>query len=141
MKHINESIIGRKGASFSNPKSLLKDFDIVQTANREFWIVVFDKKIRKKYADNKFDIYSKFVLLGSGYIPDYEYDNNLEFSNEAGRGYDLDVVSIWRADPEYVKSHISDIFDRKNIKNIQTDIEILKMASVGTTGQEIWSYK
>ena len=141
MKHINESIIGRKGSSFSNPKSLLKDFDIVQTANREFWIVVFDKKIRKKYADNKFDIYIKFVLLGSGYIPDYEYDNNLEFSNEAGRGYDLDVVSIWRADPEYVKSHIPDIFDRKNIENIQTDIEILKMASVGTTGQEIWSYK
>lgn len=141
MKHIQESIIGRKRSSFSNPKSLLKDFDIVQTANGEFWIVVFDKKIRKKYADNKFDIYIKFVLLGSGYIPDYEYDNNLEFSNEAGRGYDLDVVSIWRADPEYVKSHISDIFDRKNIENIQTDIEILKMASVGTTGQEIWSYK
>ena len=136
MKHINESIIGRKDSMI--PKSLLKDFDIVQTANGEFWIVVFDKKIRKKYADNKFDIYIKFVLLGSGYIPDYEYDDNLEFSNEAGRGYDLDVVGIWRADPEYVKSHISDIFDRKNIKNVQTDIEILKMTSIGTSGQEIW---
>lgn len=144
MKHINESIIGRRGSSLSNPKSLLRDFDIVETADGEFWIAIFDKKIKQKYANNKYGdnvIPTKFVLLGSGYIPDYEYNNNLEFSNEAGRGYDLDVVSIWRADPEYVKSHIPDIFDRKNIENIQTDIEILKMASVGTTGQEIWSYK
>ena len=142
MKHINESIIGRKGAPFSNPKSLLKDFDIVQTANREFWIVVFDKKIRKKYADDS--IPCRFILLGEGYIQDYLYNNNLEFSNEVGRGYGLDVVSIWRADPEYVKSHIPDIFNRINRKisqNISAAIKFLKKASVGTTGQEIWSYK
>lgn len=138
MKHIQESIIGRKGASFSNPKSLLRDFDIVETADGEFWIVVFDKKIRKKYADDKIQIPSQFILLGSGYILDYEYDNNLEFSNEAGRGYDLDVISIWRTDPDYIKSHIPDIFNRKNIQNIAIDIELLKRTSVGTIGLEIW---
>lgn len=137
MKHINESIIGRKGLIIPKaPKAMLRDFDIVETAGEDFWIVVFDKKIRKKYADDNTPC--QFILLGAGYIQDYLYNNNLEFSNEAGRGYDLDVVSIWRADPDYVKSHIPDIFNRKNIKNIQIDIEILKRASIGTTGQEIW---
>jgi len=136
MKHITESIIGRKGASFSNPKSLLRDFDIVETAEGEFWIVIFDKKIKKKYAAD--NIPGKFILLGAGYIQDHLYNNDLEFSNEAGRGYDLDVVSIWRADPDYVKSHIPDIFNRNNIRNVATDIELLKRSSVGTVGQEIW---
>ena len=115
---------------------MLRDFDIVQTANGEYWIVVFDKKIKKKYADDF--IPGKFILLGVGYIQDYLYNIDLEFSNEAGRGYVLDVVSIWRADPEYVKNHIPDIFNRKNIQNITADIELLKRASIGTTGQEIW---
>lgn len=142
MKHIYESIIGQKGLispGLISPKSLLRDFDIVQTADGEFWIVVFDKKIKKKYADDS--IPCRFILLGVGYIQDYLYNNNLEFSNEAGRGYDLDVVSIWRTDPEYVKRHIPDIFNRKNIHSVSARIELLKRISVGTTGREIWSYK
>ena len=102
MKHINESIIGRKNANRGLIKSLkdLKDFDIVEIATGELF-VVFLQPAYIKLLNTKFHSNSGIIVFTDPtnspnkymYISLDDYNNDLEYY----KTHTADMITIWRS--------------------------------------------
>ena len=102
MKHINESIIGRKNANRGLIKSLkdLKDFDIVEIATGELF-VVFIQPVYIKLLNTKFHSNSGIIVFTDPtgapgkhmYISLDDYNNDLEYYKTGT----TDMITVWRS--------------------------------------------
>ena len=134
MKHIIESIIGRKGAS----SVLLQQGDIIITRRDDIYMVLTDQNCLKKVLNpvvfGKYDMskgaYVHITGSGSGYgYPGFmklsSFNDKLE---EIGGDGDYDIVQVWR-NPRKQNTIISsdDINQIIQIKNLKLLKESYKL--------------
>ena len=126
MKHIQESIIGRKGASVKFTKSMLKSGYIVQYQDTGL-AMYFDYKDIKKINEFK-KIYP--LLFGRGcflaknwklnieYVPIFKYEDNLIMSNGDS---DSDIIAVWRVNMQ------PQILDQESLEHFIKGVEPIKI--------------
>lgn len=126
MKHIQESIIGRKGALVKFVKSMLKSGYIVQYRNMEL-AMYFDYQDIKKISSVKEILpllYSQGCFLGLDwkhgleYVPIFKYKDNLIMING---NIDDDIITVWRVN---MQPHI---LDQKSLLHFIKGVEPIKI--------------
>jgi len=100
MRHIHESIIGRRGNAGKDPKGILREFDIVTSRTSRVYMVIFDERIIEKAVPKRMKDARLGLLLG----PDYNfmflsrYTDDLILDNSYGKfNYSpYDIMEIYR---------------------------------------------
>ena len=125
MRHISESIIGRKGISGGIP--ILRQGDIIITRRDDIYMVLTDQDCLKKILNPKsfgnYDMSKGAYVHGAadyaGFMALSSFNNKLENTKGSKSSGDYDISQVWRSSRNNLINSNDDIAHIIQIENLK----------------------
>lgn len=124
MKHIIESIIGRKGV---NRTPELREHDIVMTNEYNYYMILTNPKEIRYTSLNPNDVDKQHGILyrirsyyGLQWIPLRQYTKTLEYQNDLNKST-WDIIAVYRGNYKWNPKHTRDICLDSNLLELIQD--------------------